>query len=105
MAFSSLICRWDWLKTDEARRFTHAYRVSREWTNSAEPDKIADTEADYFADHSLQAVSRAIEAYQKSGTWNGDILIPKDLYDNALDVFEHAGLITQRHPYESVVAP
>ncbi len=60
-------------------------------------------EADFFTDHSPQAVSRAIEAYQKSGTWDGDILIPKDLYDNALNVFEHAGLITRRHPYEEVV--
>ncbi len=105
VAFSSLICRWDWLNTEEARRFTNAYRASREWTNSAEPDTIAGAEADYFADHSPEAVSRAIETYQKLGTWGGDIQIPNDLYDNALNVFEHAGLITQRHPYESVVAP
>jgi NitT/TauT family transport system substrate-binding protein len=105
VAFSSLICRWDWLDTEDARRFTHAYRASREWTHSAEPDKIADAEADYFADHSPEAVSRAIDTYQKSGTWGGDIQIQKDLYDNALNVFEHAGLITRRHPYENVVAP
>jgi len=105
VAFSSLICRWDWLNTEQAQRFTNAYRASREWTHTAEPDKIADGEADYFAGHSPKALSRAIETYQKSGTWDGDIQIPKDLYENALNVFEHAGLITQRHPYESVVTP
>jgi NitT/TauT family transport system substrate-binding protein len=105
VAFSSLICRWDWLNTDEARRFTTAYRAARKWTNTAEPAKIANTERDFFPDHSPQAVSRAIEAYQNSGTWDGDILIPKELYDNALNIFEHAGLITRRHSYESVVAP
>ena len=105
VAFSSLICRWDWLKTDVARRFTNAYRVSREWTNTAEPHKIAEAERVYFADQSLQAVSRAIDAYQKMGTWEGDIQIPADLYENALNVFGHAGLITRRYPYDSVVAP
>ncbi|MCP4626480.1 MAG: ABC transporter substrate-binding protein [bacterium] len=105
VAFSSLICRWDWLDTDVARRFVGAYRDSREWTNTAEPDQIAVTEAEYFADHSPQAVSRAIDAYQKMGAWEGDIQIPADLYQNALNVFEHAGLITRRHPYDSVVVP
>jgi NitT/TauT family transport system substrate-binding protein len=68
VAFSSLICCWDWLKTDEARRFTTAYRAAREWTNTSEPAKIAACERDFFRDQSPQAVSRAIEAYQKSGT-------------------------------------
>jgi NitT/TauT family transport system substrate-binding protein len=105
VAFSSLICRWDWLNTEPAQRFSNAFRASREWTNSAEPDKIAAAQADYFSDHSPQALSRAIQTYQKSGTWDGGIRIPIDLYDNALDVFEHAGLISRRHPYESVVVP
>ena len=105
VAFSSLICRWDWLDTDVARRFANAYRASREWTNTAEPHKVADTESEYFADHSPQAVSRAIDAYQKMGTWEGDIQIPVDLYENALNVFEHARLITRRHAYDKVVVP
>jgi NitT/TauT family transport system substrate-binding protein len=105
VAFSSLICRWDWLDSEAARRFAGAYRTSREWTNTAEPDKIAETEAEYFANNSPGAVSRAVDAYQKMDTWAGDIKIPADLYKNALDVFEHAGLITRRHAYDSVVAP
>lgn len=105
VAFSSLICRWEWLKTDKARRFTNAYRIAREWANTAEPDEIAGIEADYFSNQSPKAIGRAIEAYQQLGTWDGDIQIPKDLYDNALNVFDHAGLITRRHPYASVVVP
>lgn len=105
VAFSSLVCRWDWLKTETARRFTHAYRAAREWANRSAPDKVAAAETDYFREHSPQAVSRAIETYQQSGTWGGDIQIPKELYEKALNVFEHSGLITRRHPYENVVAP
>ena len=105
VAFSSLICRWDWLDTETARRFASAYRASREWANTAIPDRVAVAEAEYFADQSPQALGRAIAAYQKMGTWDGDIQIPSDLYENALDVFEHAKLISHRHPYESVVVP
>lgn len=93
------------VSTETARRFTHAYRASREWANRSAPDNIAAAEADYFREHAPQAVSRAIETYQQSGSWGGDIQIPKDLYENALNVFEYSGLITRRHPYESVVAP
>ena len=105
VAFSSLICRWEWLETEQARRFTNAYRASRKWVNTAEPGEIARVESDYFHEHSAEAVGRAIEAYQKMGTWQGNIQIPEDLYENALNVFEHAKRITRRHPYEDVVVP
>jgi NitT/TauT family transport system substrate-binding protein len=105
VAFSSLICRWQWLETEAARRFTAAYRAAREWVSSDAPDKIAARQTPYFPDHAPAAVARAIAAYQQMETWDGGIQIPQDLYDNALDVFEHAGRITRRHPYEQVVAP
>lgn len=105
VAFSSLICRWDWLETEEAKRFTNAYRASREWVRTADPEEVARAEAKFFPDHSTEAVANAIRTYQRMGTWNGDISIPKDLYENALNVFEHSGLIMQRHPFDKVVVP
>ncbi len=105
VAFSSLICRWDWLETEEAQRFSNAFRASREWVNTADPEEIAQAEADFFPEQSEEAVSRAIRAYQRMGTWGGDISIPKDLYENALNVFEHSRLITQRHLFKKVVVP
>ena len=30
-------------------------------------------------------------------------LMQRRLYDSALDVFEHSGMVGARHPYESVV--
>lgn len=105
VAFSSLICRWEWLETDEAKRFSNAYRTSREWVNTSDPEEIARAEASFFSDHSAEAVAQAIRTYQQMGTWSGDIAIPKNLYENALNVFEHSRLISQRHPYEKVVVP
>jgi NitT/TauT family transport system substrate-binding protein len=103
VAFSSLICRWDWLETEEARRFTNAYRASREWVRTADPEEVARAEAGFFPDISIEAVSNAIRTYQGTGTWDGTISIPEDLYENALDVFEYSRLIEQRHAFERVV--
>lgn len=105
VAFSSLICRWEWLKTDEAKRFSNAHRASREWVNTSDPEEIAQAEASFFPEHSADAVAKTIRTYQQMGTWGGDIAIPKNLYENALNVFKHSKLISQRHPYEKVVVP
>jgi NitT/TauT family transport system substrate-binding protein len=105
VAFSSLICRWEWLETDEAKRFSNAYRASREWVNTSDPEEIAQAEASFFPEHSAEAVAKTIRTYQHMGTWSGDITIPKNLYENALNVFENSKLISQHHPYEKVVVP
>ena len=102
-AFSSLISRWDWLETDEAQRFTSAYRKSREWVNTADPAEVARAEADFFPDMAVEAIAAAIRYYQELGTWSGDIAVEPELYDSALDVFAHSNLITKRHAYADVV--
>jgi NitT/TauT family transport system substrate-binding protein len=102
-AFSSLICRWDWLETGEAKRFTAAYRASRNWVNTADPMEVAKAEASFFPDIAVEATAAAVGYYQRLGAWSGDIAIEPDLYDCALDVFQHSKLITKRHPYNEVV--
>lgn len=104
-AFSSLVCRWDWLETDQAKRFTAAYRAAREWVNTADPGEVARAEADFFPGLAVEAVAAAVEYYQKLGTWSGGIEIERDLYESALDVFQHSRMLTARHPYEEVVVP
>lgn len=102
-AFSSLVGRWDWLKTDDAKRFAAAFKASREWVNAADPADIAKAEASFFPDMAESAVAAAIGAYQKLGTWSGGIAIEKELYESALDVFEHSGMVGSRHSYDEVV--
>jgi NitT/TauT family transport system substrate-binding protein len=104
-AFSSLVCRWDWLDSDEARRFTAAYRAAREWVNTTDPFDVARAEADFFPGIAVEATAAAVAYYQKLGTWSGGIEIERDLYESALDVFQHSKLLSTRHPYEEVVVP
>ena len=48
---------------------------------------------------------RFMRAYRKLGCWTPHVEITRPAFEVALDVFQHAGLITKRHRYEDVVAP
>ncbi|MDA1278656.1 MAG: hypothetical protein O3B95_01240 [Chloroflexi bacterium] len=105
VAFSSLVCRWDWLESDDARRFAAAYKASREWVNTADPSEVAKAEASYFPDMAESAIASAVGSYQELGTWDGGIAVERDLYAAALDVFEHSNMVNSRHSYDEVVVP
>jgi hypothetical protein len=49
------------------------------------------------------AIASAVSAYQNLRTWSGGIAIEKDLYESALDVFEHSEMVGSRHSYNDVV--
>ena len=105
VAFSSLVGRWDWLETDDAKRFAAAFKASREWVNTADPAEIAKAEASFFPDMAESAIAAAVRAYQQLGTWSGGIAVEKDLYEATLDVFEHSNMVGSRHSYDDVVVP
>ena len=101
--FSSLIARPDWLATDEAKAFMRAYREARTLVSDAPEDDVASIIAPYFPDFTRSAIAVAINAYQALGCWTPHVEITKAAYEGALDVFQHAGLISTRHAYEKVV--
>jgi NitT/TauT family transport system substrate-binding protein len=103
VAFSSVVCRWDWTGSDDAKRFAAAYRASRHWVNTADPMEVASAEASFFPNLAVEATAAAIAFYQKLDNWGGDIGIERQHYETTLDVFEHSGSISQRHRYEDVV--
>ncbi len=103
VAFSSVACRWDWLDTDDAKRFTAAYRASRAWVNTADPIEVAKAEASFFPGMAVEAIAAAVAFYQQLGNWGGDIAIDPQHYESALDVFAHSRLISKRHAYRDVV--
>ena len=104
VAFSSLCCSRDFLRTDACTRFLEAFRQAREWVRSAPAEEIAQKQASYFPDIPGRVLAAAITRYQTVGNWQGGVAIPRDLYEQALNVFESAGEIRTRHPYEEVCA-
>jgi NitT/TauT family transport system substrate-binding protein len=106
VAFSSVAASAAWVARAESKRFMNAYRKARAWANTAPPAEIAALEQSLFPGTDRSALTRAIEYYQRLGTWAGDVAIPPDPYETALDVFSHAKLITRRYPYSKVaIAP
>jgi NitT/TauT family transport system substrate-binding protein len=103
VAFSSLCARRDFIETDMARAFTAAYAQARLWVRNTPAARVAEAEAGYFKEVDRQVLTHTIAAYQRLGCWGGPLEIARDAYEVALDVFEHSGLITRRHPYDAVV--
>jgi NitT/TauT family transport system substrate-binding protein len=104
VAFSSLLASRSFLETKIARAFVRAYGKSRQWAREAPPEEIAARQASFFPGISGAVLAAAIARYQELGTWGGDLPIPKDLYEQALEVFLQGGGITKRHPYDQVCA-
>ena len=104
VAFSSLLASRGFLETKTARAFVRAYRKSRQWAQQAPPEEIAARQASFFSGMDSTVLAAAIDHYQKLGTWEGDLSIPRDLYEQALEVFLRGGAITKRYPYGQVCA-
>ena len=105
VAFSSLAATPAWLKTDAARRFMRAYRKARAWLLATPATQLAGAEASFFPEIARPVLAATIAYYQKLGCWAPHVEITRPAFEVALDVFQHAGLITRRHRYEDVVAP
>jgi NitT/TauT family transport system substrate-binding protein len=103
VAFSSLCCAREFQKTGTYRVFLSAYAKAREWVRTAPAEEVAAAEASFFPLISLELLTAAVRLYQALGCWQGGIEIPRDLYEQALNVFQAAGGIAWRHGYEEVV--
>ncbi len=104
-AFSSLVAKREWLRTDAAIRFMRAYRRARAWLIETPAAEVAKAEASFFPEVDGTVLTSTIAYYQKLGCWTPHVAITRPAFDVTLDVFQHAGLITKRHAYEDVVAP
>jgi NitT/TauT family transport system substrate-binding protein len=103
-AFSSLAAARAWLGTDMAKRFMRAYGKARAWLLSTPAAQVAEAEASFFPDIDRAVLASTIAYYQKLGCWTPHVEITRPAFEATLDIFQHAGLITKRHPYDAVVA-
>ena len=103
VAFSSICCTRPWQQTEEYSVFLQAFARAKHWTRSAPAEPVAARLAPFFPGVAPALLSLSIARYQRLGCWTGSIEIPRDLYEQALTVFESSGAIAVRHPYEEVV--
>lgn len=103
VAFSSLCCSREFQKTADYRDFLAAFERTKEWTQTAPAAEVAAKETEFFPDVPLDQLTGAVRRYQTLGCWLGNAQIPRDLYEQALTVFQASGGIAWRHKYEEVV--
>ena len=103
LAFSSLCATPDWLETDMAQTFIHAYQQAMQDVIDQPASRTAKIIADFLPDIDNDVLIRTIEDYKNLNTWQVDININEDSYNNLLKVFLYSGYITQTHAMESCV--
>jgi NitT/TauT family transport system substrate-binding protein len=103
VAFSSLSCTRAYQKTEGYPTFLKTYKRVREWIQTAPAAEIAAKESSFFPSVDVELLAATVARYQELGCWNGGIEIPRDLYEQALNVFQSVGALTWRHRYEEVV--
>jgi NitT/TauT family transport system substrate-binding protein len=104
VAFSSVCCARRFQDTRAYGVFLQAYGLAREWVRTAPPEAVAAAEAPFFPQVPAAALADAVRRYQTLGCWEGSNEIPRDLYEQALNVFESEGELATRHRFEDVVA-
>jgi len=87
-----------------ALRFMRAYRKARAWVIEAPAAEIAMAEAPFFPDVEsgrARQDHRHLPGARQLEPTRGD---HAPAWEATVDIFLYAGLITRRHPYESVIA-
>ena len=105
VAFSSVCTSRKFLQTQACQALLRAFASAKEWVGRASPEEVAAKEASFFPEIDIAVLAAAVRSYQALGCWDGGIEIPRNLYEQALNVFEWAGEIARRHAYEEVCAP
>jgi NitT/TauT family transport system substrate-binding protein len=102
VAFSSLCASRGFISSDACRCFTRAFGRAKRWVQHAPAQEVSSALASFFPRVGREALAEAIRAYQEIGCWRGGVEIPRDLYDQALNVLEAAGGVARRHAYDDV---
>ena len=103
IAFSSLCATREWLQTDMARSFLHAYQQAMDAVVDMPSTDICKLIHPMLPDIDQDVLTRTLDDYKKLKTWDKDISIDSMSYKNLLKVFLHSGYITRAHPQESCV--
>ncbi len=101
-AFSSLCASRDFIGSAEYRAFVAAFAEAKAWVSVSPAEEIAATQSSFFPGIDEQVLASSIARYQRMGNWDGGPEIPRDLYEQSLNVFEYSGAIKQRQPYDAV---
>jgi NitT/TauT family transport system substrate-binding protein len=102
VAFNSLCSSRKFIESSGLEPFLRAFRKAKEWACSAPLEEIVKQMTPYFPGVSISSLAAAIGRYRKLGVWEGGVAIPRESYEQALDIYQWAGKIQRRYAYEEV---
>jgi NitT/TauT family transport system substrate-binding protein len=84
-------------------RFTRAVYLAERWMARHDAAAIGDLIAPDFADVPADLRRRAVERYQRQGTWATDPLLRRPGFEYLQQILLDGGFIKRRHRYEDLV--
>lgn len=106
VAFSSIAATREWLETEMASAFMHAYRQARQFVIDAPAEDSARLVSGHLPEIDMDVLIQTIDFYKQLGCWEPQVEISHESYENLLDVFMYSNLISKRHAYKDcVVSP
>ncbi|MDH5327344.1 MAG: ABC transporter substrate-binding protein [Gammaproteobacteria bacterium] len=106
VAFSSLCCTREWLRTDMAKAFMRAYQQGRTYVVDTEALILAQQlkQGGFFRDTDTEVLRHTIDTYKAMGCWSYNTEISPEAYHKLVEIFQFNGLIKQAHAYERLIA-
>jgi NitT/TauT family transport system substrate-binding protein len=101
VAFSTVCCAPGFVGTEGYARFVEAFAKAREWVQNSAAAEVGRSVAGFFPESDPAVVEESIRRYQAVGCWRGPAEITEALYEQALNVFEAAGALSQRYPFSA----
>jgi NitT/TauT family transport system substrate-binding protein len=105
VAFSSVCCLPQFVQGPFYRPFLAAFAEAKAWAHSAPARAVAENVAPQFSGESLEAMIKAVQAYQQLGCWAGPLGISRAHYDQAYAVFRASAIVRNYYPFAQVCIP
>ena len=102
LSFSTLICKRDFLDTDEYHKFIDIFHTTKLFAQTQDPAKISEIIFEFFPETEIDALEKTISIYQNLNCWNGEVNISENHYDTTLEIFKKFGT-EGIFPYSEIV--
>ena len=90
--------------SDVVQSFTNAVQRGLMYVNSHSAAQIAQTIAPQFSETDVKTIETIVSRYKEQDTWKNDAVFTPESFELLQDILEDAGDLTERVPYEKLVA-
>ena len=84
--------------------FTNALQKGMDYVQAHTPEEIASVIAPQFKETDLATVTTIVTRYYDQDTWKSDLIFEEESFTLLQDILEEAGELSERAPYEDLVA-